>query len=232
MHDSERQRLMEFLERLTYALAEAVGKNCEVVLHDFTDPGKSIVAIANGHITGRKVGDAVDVMGLQLLRHPPSNDLLNYRTETKSGKALRSSSIFFRDEDGKIFSSLCVNLDISGLVQVQHWLQDLMGPLEAGPHEEFEGSVDTVLDRLIQDSVRTTGKEVSDLTREDKVAIISYLENKGAFLIRYSVDRIAELLSISKYTIYNYLEGIKSKTAAKELVHEAGNADGNKHKEP
>jgi predicted transcriptional regulator YheO len=232
MDSSERQRLTEFLERLTYGLAEAIGKNCEVVLHDFSDPEKSIVAIANGHITGRKVGDTVDVLGLQLLRHPPSGDLLNYRTETKSGKVLRSSSIFFRDETGKIFSSLCINLDISGLAHLQHWLQDLMGPLENGPHEEFEHSVDAVLDRLIQDSIHSTGKEVLDLTRDDKVAIISYLENKGAFLIRYSVDRIAELLSISKYTIYNYLDEIKSKSAAKELARDKGNADGNKHREP
>jgi predicted transcriptional regulator YheO len=216
MGDDERQRLMEFLTRLTHGLAEAVGKNCEVVLHDFSDPEKSIVAIGNGHITGRKVGDTVDVLGLQLLRHPPSGDLLNYRTETKSGKVLRSSSIFFRDEKGTIFGSLCINHDISGLVHLQHWLQESMGSLETGVHEEFEHSVDSVLDRLIQDSIRSTGKEVPDLTRDDKIAIISYLENKGAFLIRYSVDRIAELLSISKYTIYNYLEEIKSKHLPKE----------------
>ncbi len=217
MTESEQGALMEVLRRFTSAIAEAVGKNCEVVLHDFTDPEHSISAIANGHITGRKVGDVVDVLGLQLLRHPPEGDLLNYRTETKSGRVLRSSSIFLRDDHGKIFGCLCINHDISGLLQLQHWLREEVAPLEGDVHEEFEHSVDSVLDRLIQDAIRSTGKEIADLTREDKVAVISYLENKGAFLIRYSVDRIAELLSISKYTIYNYLEEIKSKHPPKPV---------------
>jgi predicted transcriptional regulator YheO len=84
---------------------------------------------------------------------------------------------------------------------LKQWLQEAVLPVQDGVHEEFEHDVDSILDRLIQDSIRSTGKEIKELTREDKVAVISYLENKGAFLIRYSVDRVAELLNISKYTI-------------------------------
>lgn len=211
MHDAERKALLDFLARLTGGLAEAIGKNCEVVLHNFEDPEHSVVAIANGHITGRKVGDTVDVLGLQLLRNPPPGDMLNYRTETKSGRVLRSSSIFLRKNSGEIFGALCINYDISGLIKLQHWLQDTVSPAEGAVHEEFENDVESILDHLIADAVRSTGKEIADLTREDKIAIITYLENKGAFLIRYSVDRIAELLSISKFTIYNYLEEIKAR---------------------
>jgi predicted transcriptional regulator YheO len=211
MDDEGRKVLLDFLARLTSGLAEAVGKNCEVVLHNFEDPEHSVVAIANGHITGRKVGDTVDVLGLQLLRNPPPADLLNYRTETKNGRVLRSSSIFLRKDSGEIFGALCINCDISGLIKLQQWLQDTVLPAEGAVHEEFEHDVDSILDHLIKDAVRSTGREIAELTREDKIAIITYLENKGAFLIRYSADRIAELLSISKFTIYNYLEEIKAR---------------------
>lgn len=216
MEEAEQKRLLEFLARLTRGLAEAIGENCEVVLHDFSDPQKSIIAIVNGHVTSRKVGDTVDILGLQLLRHQPSGDLINYRTETKSGKALRSSSIFLRTETGDIFGALCINYDISGLVKLQQWLQDTVSPLETGVQEEFEHTVDDVLDRLMHDAVRSTGKGLSELTREDKITAISYLETKGAFLIRYSVDRVAELLNLSKYTIYNYLEEVKAREASAE----------------
>jgi len=37
-------------------LADFMGENTEVVLHDLTDWRHSIMAIRNGHITGRKVG--------------------------------------------------------------------------------------------------------------------------------------------------------------------------------
>jgi predicted transcriptional regulator YheO len=35
------------------------------------------------------------------------------------------------------------------------------------------------------------------MDRDDKVAVISYLESKGAFLIRYSMERAAQSLNIS-----------------------------------
>lgn len=209
MNDAEQKVLLDFLGRLTGGLAEAIGKNCEVVLHNFEDPEHSIVAIANGHITGRKVGATVDVLGLQLLRNPPPGDILNYRTETKSGRVLRSSSIFLRKDSGEIFGALCINYDISGLIKLQQWMQETALPLGGGVHEEFEHDVDSILDCLIKDAIRSTGKEIADLTRDNKVAVITYLDNKGAFLIRYSADRVAELLNISKYTIYNYLEEAK-----------------------
>ena len=209
MNDAEQQVLLDFFRRLTDGLAEAIGKNCEVVLHNFEDPEHSIVAIANGHITGRKVGDTVDVLGLQLLRNPPPGDLLNYRTETKSGRVLRSSSIFLRKDSGQIFGALCINYDISGLIKLQQWMQETALPLGGGMEEGFEHDVDSILDHLIKEAIRSTGKEIADLTRENKIAVITYLDNKGAFLIRYSADRIAELLNISKYTIYNYLEEAK-----------------------
>ena len=221
VREPEKKYLFDFLERLTHALGEAIGKNCELVLHDFSEPEKSVVAIANGHVTGRKVGDTLDVLGFQLLRQPPDGDLLNYQT-TKSGKVLRSSSIFLRNEQGEIFGSLCINCDLTGLLKLQEWLQGTIDAPQTGPQEEFEQSVDEVLDRLIRDAIYSTGKDISQLTRDEKIAVISYLDSKGAFLVRYSMDRIAELLSLSKYTIYNYLDEVKARQETRETVSTQG----------
>ena len=48
---------IEFLSRLAKGLAAQFGPNCEVVIHDLqsNDPDSSIVAIENGHVSGRKV---------------------------------------------------------------------------------------------------------------------------------------------------------------------------------
>ena len=40
-------------------IAAVCGPRCEVALHDLDDINHSIVAIENGHITGRKVGDGL-----------------------------------------------------------------------------------------------------------------------------------------------------------------------------
>ena len=209
MKASERGAIMDFLTRLTEGLGQALGPNCEIVLHDFSQPEQSIVAIANGHITGRAVGDTLDVLGFQLLRQRPTGDLLNYRTNAKNGKILRSSSIFLRDNDGDIFGAICVNSDISSLINLHEWLRRELSSEEGLVEEHFEHSVEEVLDRLFTTALDSIGKPANDLTREEKVSIVAQLEAKGAFLIRYSVDRVAERLSLSKYTIYNYLEEIK-----------------------
>jgi predicted transcriptional regulator YheO len=213
MLPTEKARIIEFLARLTTGLASAVGDHCEIVLHDFSDPGHSIVAIANGHITGRSVGDTLDVLGLQLLKKPPDGDLLNYRTISKDGKTLRSSSIFLRDEQGEIFGSLCINFDISAAMAGQDFLRSVIKFEATEVEERFEHSVDEVLDRLMHTAIASTGKTAAELNREEKIAVVEQLESKGAFLIRYSVNRVAEMLGMSKYTIYNYLDKIKERNA-------------------
>jgi predicted transcriptional regulator YheO len=213
----EKAYLLNFVSKLVDALGQTFGKYCEIVVHDFNSPESSIIAIANGALTGREVGDTLDALGFQLLKNHPASDLLNYRTKTKEGKELRSSSIFLRDEKGQIFGALCVNVDISGLLKAQEWFHEALGSAGTTIDERFERSVDEVLETLIQNAVSSIGKNPADMTRDEKVAIVAYLETKGAFLIRYSVERVAELLGMTKYTIYNYLDEIRKKSEVGEI---------------
>ena len=217
MKPGEKAYLLNFVSKLVDALGQTFGKYCEIVVHDFNSPESSIIAIANGALTGREVGDTLDSLGFQLLKTHPASDLLNYRTKTKEGKELRSSSIFLRDENGQIFGALCVNVDISGLLKAQEWFQEALGSAGATIDERFERSVDEVLETLIQNAISSIGKNPADMTRDEKVAIVAYLETKGAFLIRYSVERVAELLGMTKYTIYNYLDEIRKKSEVGEI---------------
>ena len=50
-------------------LAEMLGPDCEVVLHDLSQMPHSIVAIENGHVTGRRPGDAPTDQMLRSLRN-------------------------------------------------------------------------------------------------------------------------------------------------------------------
>ena len=46
---------IDFLKRLAKGIAAQFGSNCEVVVHDLKseDPTSTIVAIENGHFSGR-----------------------------------------------------------------------------------------------------------------------------------------------------------------------------------
>lgn len=205
--------MLEFLCRFTAVLGSMLGPEVEVVVHDLRQPESSIVALANGHITGRKIGDSIDALGLELIRKQSFKDLVNYEALTRNGKQLRSSSVFLENADGEVVASLCINQDITRLRLLKDWLDRTLEPPAPAnesssevTEERFERSVDEVLNRLIDEAVQRTGKPVGTLKREDKIEIIRHLESKGAFLIRYSMDIVADLLEMSKYTIYNYLQ--------------------------
>ena len=69
-----------------------------------------------------------------------------------------------------------------------------------------KGNVNDMLDYLISQAQLSIGKNTGLMTKEDKIAYIHFLDEHGAFLITKSGQRICEALSISKYTLYNYLE--------------------------
>ena len=50
---------IDFYTRLAHGLAAQFGSNCEIVVHDLesNDVEHSIVAIENGYISGRQLGD-------------------------------------------------------------------------------------------------------------------------------------------------------------------------------
>lgn len=199
-------------------LAETFGSNCEVVLHDFSDLQHSIIAIENGHVTGRSVGSPMMEASLKLyVSEKVDEDNINYTGKSADGRVLKSSTMFVKDETGKILGCLCINYDITELVAVQRVMNDLMKV--SGTHlgitkgveetEEVFNVVSGVLKDLVNDTITQNGKPIIYLTKEEKVGIVDILDQKGAFLIKGAIDYVAEVLCVSRYTIYNYLDEIR-----------------------
>jgi predicted transcriptional regulator YheO len=211
----ELSEVREPLISVCRAIAATMGPQCEVVLHDYREwdrSGSTIVWIENGHVTGRRVGGPTTNLGLEAMRSgDPSPDRYNYRTRTKDGRTLRSTSIYFRDRSGELIGSLCINLDIAAYVSARSALDSLLGVEDGaaeGPEvaETFGTDIGEVLDAQIQAAVGKTGKPAAALTRDDKVQVVRYLDQKGAFLVKRAADRIARALGTSRVTVYTYLE--------------------------
>ena len=100
------KRELDLLSRLAKGIAKEFGSKCEVVVHDLEskDPNSTIVAIENGEVSGRKLGDGPSNVVLKALNSDPEqlHDKLAYLTKTEDGKVLRSSTIFYRNEAGKL----------------------------------------------------------------------------------------------------------------------------------
>ncbi len=221
MHEEQ----IDFLKRLAKGIAAQFGKNCEVVVHDLRSPDLSstIVAIENGQVSGRTIGDGPSNAVIKALRTDPSklHDKLAYLTKTEDGKVLKSTTVFLRDEDGTPSALFAINFDITLALAAQEALAGFISTSAApqeGP-EVIPRNVTGLLDELIEESVRIVGKPVALMGKEDKVRAIGFLNDAGAFLITKSGQKVCNYFGISKYTLYAYMD------EAKRLQEEGGQAD-------
>ena len=209
--------LRDVFDKIMDALAGTLGESCEIVLHDLQGMSyeHSIIAIRNGHITGRKVGDPSTNKGLEFLRNltPESGDELNYITKTSTGKTLRSSSVYFRNSSEQIIGSLCINLDISQLLIAENSLRSLMGlspvHIESKTKEFFASDISSLLTDLIKESMDYVGKPSSLMSKEEKCKGIRYLDERGVFLIKKSSEQVCACYDISKNALYSFLEEVR-----------------------
>lgn len=210
-----KKSLVDFYTRLAHGIAAQFGSNCEVVVHDLQnhDYEHSIVTIVNGHVSGRQIGDAPSHIVLKSLQNGRKqlNDKLAYLTKTKDGKILKSSTIYIRDEDDEIVGILGINYDISLILAMEEQLHSLSGTeTEPAQAEPISVNIGDLLDELIDQSLHSIGKPTTLMTKDDKVQVVKQLNEAGVFLITKSSVKVCEALGISKYTLYSYLDQIKS----------------------
>jgi predicted transcriptional regulator YheO len=207
--------LRELLAPVMQGITSAVGRHCEVVLHDLTgrDFEHTIAAIENGHVTGRSVGGPSTNLGLEVLQGSSDGDEFGYRARTRDGRELHCSSVYFHDDDGDVIAALCINVDVTPLIAARGALNDVLnGAGSSGPErgEIFASDINELLDQMIEEAVASTGKTVSMLTRDDRLVILRLLDERGAFSVKRAVERVSGRLGISRVTVYNYLDEIRS----------------------
>ena len=70
-------------------------------------------------------------------------------------------------------------------------------------------SLHNALDRIVSQVEKELGSSLSDLSRVDKQVSVRVLDERGAFQLRRSIDDVADLMGVSRITVYNYLNSIR-----------------------
>jgi predicted transcriptional regulator YheO len=203
---------LDMFKRIMKAIVAQFGDRCEVVLHDWLKGyNKSIVAIENGQVTNRKVGDCGSNLGLEVMRGTVKDgDKYFYITQTKDGRTLRSTTVYIRNSANQPIGVLCINMDISDIITFKSFIDSMV----VGRQEEsefFANDVNELLDYLLQKSQNVVGKSVESMSKENKMKAIEFLDDKGAFLITKSGNKVCQYFDISKFTLYNYLDEIRNR---------------------
>jgi predicted transcriptional regulator YheO len=193
-------------------LAEMLGQECEIVLHDVSRLPHSIVAIENGSLTGRSVGDGpTDRMLRNLRNSDEANDVRLY-VSSHDGRIFKSLAVTLRDDDGSPIGLLGLNFDVSEIVQAQRTLAGMSSigrRGEAVDSEIFAGDIRDVVATMVTQVVAEMGRTPAAMSREEKMEVVKRLEERGAFLVKRSAEQVAEALDLSRYTIFSYLKEIR-----------------------
>jgi predicted transcriptional regulator YheO len=225
----ESSRLLEAYIPIVNFIADIIGTHCEVVLHDVTNPDKSVIAIRNGYISGRSLGCPLTDLGLKLMTmedHLVRDSVVNYGGKTVNGDLLISSTHYIRNEKGTLLGMLCVNI-LSGYYSPVSAQSGMVGtglqsietdalsvalkaagavvPNKEPINESFSTSVDQIVVDAVNKLIVQCGVTIDRLSADEKNNIIQRLSEDGIFKVKGSVSKIASILGISESTVYRYL---------------------------
>ncbi|MFV0441073.1 MAG: transcriptional regulator [Lachnospirales bacterium] len=202
-------------------LADFLGEDVEVALHDFTDLENSVAAIRNGHISGRDIGAPATDLVLKILKENNDNKnnkkyITGYKSQSVSGKTLKSATYFIRNKTNYIEGMLCINMNIDKMVQMQSFLEKFIGISETQPAEGFlsetlSQSSEDLRFTVIQKVVDTYALPPDRMDQDEKIEIVEKLNNMGVFLVKGAVFEVSKALAVSEATVYRYLSKIKKK---------------------
>lgn len=211
-----RDEAFEFLDRTARGIAEMFGTTCETLVHDMSIPTHPILSIYNGHVSGREVGSTMDIMGVGRIldEEGMTSDLVNMLATTPGGQQVKSSTFHLIGEDYNL--ALGINFDFSSLVYANKILVDLMSAQADLKTALWQGGDTRKLSDIFDECLATVGKPITALTKEDRMKIVTLLEQENAFSFKKAVPFVANRLQVSRYTVYKYLGEIANGNAPVE----------------
>jgi len=146
----------------------------------------------------------------------------NYKSLSQSLKKLRSSTFFFKDEEGNIEYLLSITTNVDEFLHVREILDvftngSLAPNMDANESSstaidnipKLDMSIHSILDSIIAEGQKKYGTVVKRMTKLEKQSLIREIHSRGAFLIKGAVTETAAKLNYSEATIYRFLQKLE-----------------------
>lgn len=202
---------------LTEFLGRFLGPDYEILLYDLTDKSRSLVAMSNGHLGEHRLGDPLSRNLIKLLieqRKTGADFTLDLRRELPNGQTLRCSVLYIKQE-GRAVGLFCVNFNDSHYKALSDKLLKLCHP-DAFVLNSFQTD-EQHLKEIKEADQRGHGEALSEgleerlrlamegkdyLPSEERLSLVSAMEQEGVFKLKGMVKEIAERLKVSQATLY------------------------------
>ena len=208
--------ILESYKTLAEGLANYLGDGYEIVLHSLGNLEHSVIKIINGHHTSRKEGSPITDLGLSMARsinESGQKKYLSYFNKTPKGQPLKSTSIAIPGEKGNVIGLLCINFYMgTPLSSLLASLTPENGDFRNNNFSEsFVEDVDDLLKLSLKEASDKVYSDRSIATSNKNKEIISILNDKGIFNFKDAVIKIADMMGISKNTVYMHIRNISKK---------------------
>lgn len=185
------------------AIQRLLHPHAEVVVHDIKE--NKIVAIYHP-FSKRRVGDS-SLFTKEEEMATLEDCVGPYEKINWNGNRLKSVSSVIRDENNKAVGMLCINLDISIFEKFSHLVSEFTNyaQLVQQPEPLFKDDWQDRINEYIYGYLNTHHLMLETLSREEKKELIEHLYKIGAFTGKNSAKYIAQIIKVSRATVYNYL---------------------------
>ena len=120
---------------------------------------------------------------------------------------MKSVTAVLKNHVGKPIGLLCINLDISKWEEMHHFILDLIKPTTEMPDFLFKNDWREKINIYVSTYLKHRALRLESLDRAEKRELLLALHQEGAFDTKNAAAYIADVLQISRATVYNYLKG-------------------------
>jgi D-arginine utilization repressor len=197
-----------------FAVGEAVATllhpYAEVVLHDL-QTGR-VVRIWNS-FSDRQAGDLSNLKEAEAAFPRDKRVLGPYDKALNSEGRTKSVTAALRDEKGELFGFLCINLDVSLLDRAAAALAVFASSDMKRPEPIYRNDMKQHINYLARDYSLKVNRPIDNLTKEQRLELVSMVDRDGLFQARNSVKLVATAMKISRASVYNLLAEVNKQPA-------------------
>ena len=112
-----------------------------------------------------------------------------------------------RNDKDKPIGLLCINLDVTAFKSMERFVKEFLGREEiiAKPSILFKDDWQERVNHYVHNYLQGNHLSLKALTRDQKRSLVKHLASIGAFRAKNSANYIAQIVGISRATVYKYL---------------------------
>lgn len=191
---------------LAQAFVRLLTPLAEVVIHDSATDS---ICFIEGNLSNRKVGNP-SFLDVDLNQLEQQINQVTYPKVNFDGKLIKSISIPIKDND-HLIAVMCLNVDVSVFSQMQQLAQAFLLPSTNQPKVLFKNDWQEKVHHALYQWLDIHHLKLESLTNAQRKQIVLDMHARGAFHEKKAADYIANILRLSRASVFNYLKEIRGK---------------------